>query len=53
MDEAVYLIKNFILDWKPEAWSFNQAADYEGKASDLFDIIDDWSGDLHSLAKDQ
>jgi hypothetical protein len=50
MDDAVNLLKNFIHSWEPEGWCFDQAAHHEGKASNVFDITDDWSGELHSLA---
>lgn len=50
LDDAVNLLKNFIHKFEPEGWAFNQAARHEGKASNVFDITDDWTGDLHSLA---
>jgi hypothetical protein len=52
MDESVNLFKNFIHSWEPEGWTFDQAAHHKGKASNVFDITDDWSADLHSLARD-
>jgi hypothetical protein len=52
MDESVNLFKNFIHSWEPEGWTFDQAAHHKGKASNVFDITDDWSADLHSLARE-
>jgi hypothetical protein len=50
LDESVFLLKNFIHNWEPEGWCFDQAARHEVKASHVFDITDNWTGDLHSLA---
>jgi hypothetical protein len=50
LDESLFLLKNFIHNWEPEGWCFDQAARHEVKHSHLFDITDNWTGDLHSLA---
>jgi hypothetical protein len=49
--EIVSLVKNFIHSWKAESWSFDLAHHDKGKHT-LFDITDDWTGDLHEKAKD-
>jgi hypothetical protein len=50
LDESVFLLKNFIHNWEPEGWCFDQATRHEVKGSHVFDVTDNWTGDLHSLA---
>jgi hypothetical protein len=49
--EIVSLVKNFVHSWKAESWSFDLACHDKGKHT-LFDITDDWTGDLHEKAKE-
>jgi hypothetical protein len=51
-NDDICLFKNFMHNWEVESWSFEQAAHHKGKNCDVFDITDDWSGDLHSLARE-
>ena len=46
-EECVFLVKNFIMGLKCEEWTFEAGPT---RMSSQFDITDDWTGDLHSIA---
>ena len=46
-EECIFLVKNFILGLKCEEWAFDAG---ETSTPNQYDITDDWTGDLHSIA---
>ena len=46
-NEALMNMKNYILDAEPQSWSFDHAGDEEI----VYDITDEWDGDLSQSAK--
>jgi hypothetical protein len=47
--DFVMLLKNFVHMWEAEGWSFDVA--HFDKQGGCFDITDDWTGELNSLAR--
>ena len=47
-EECVFLVKNFILGLKCEEWAFDTGPT---PTASQFDITDDWTGELHDLAR--
>jgi hypothetical protein len=50
--DCTNLIKNVIHKWKPETYSFHPPERTDGSQCDVFDITDDWTGELHQLARE-
>jgi hypothetical protein len=49
--DKISLVKNFLYDWDPEGWNFEMAMHGKSGHFDIFDISDDLSGKLHSIAE--